>query len=237
MENNLDEVLAPHRYLGRGIIVGKSPDASRAFLGYFLMGRSQNSQNRVLYSKANEIRIDFFDPSLVEDASLIFYTPIVHFGDQIIISNGDQTQSILDSLRCGQSFQEALRGRSFEPDEPHYTPRISALLNIQGDFIYQISILKASKAPACNRFFYEYESVAGVGHFIHTYAYDDEPLPSFCGEPKPIKIPDSLDDFARLVWDNLDMQYRVSLCVQSIHLQSKQIETLIFNQRMEDARN
>lgn len=225
---NIQKILASHRYFGRGIMVGKNLDGSQMFLGYFLMGRSPNSQNRVFYTQGNDVKIDFFDTSRVEDSSLIFYPPLIHFKNQIILTNGDQTQSILQALQNNQGFEDALRKREFEPDSPHFTPRISALLTLSSCPTYKLSILK-SLHGSCARFFYEYESLAGIGHFIHTYAYDGDPLPSFEGEPKEICIPQTLQEFALLIWNNLDRDYKVALCAQSINLQTQEIQTLIFN--------
>lgn len=228
MEKKINEVLSSHRYFGRGILIGQSPDSQSIFLAYFLMGRSPNSQNRIFYTQGNDVKIDFFDPKCVQDSSLIFYPPIVHHHNQIIITNGDQTSTILESLQQNKTFQDALRQREFEPDAPHFTPRISALITLSPTPTYQMSILKAFH-NSCNRFFYEYESIAGIGHLIHTYAYDSHPLPSFLGEPKALQIPSTLEEFATLIWNHLDAEYKISLCVQSIHLHTQQVQTLIFN--------
>ena len=228
----LKTILQSQAYFGRGMIVGKSANAKEAFLLYFLMGRSENSQNRLFYTQDQNVCIKAFDEKLIQDPSLIFYPPLVHFESQVILSNGDQTQSILEYLQKNQSFEEALRMREFEPDSPHFTPRISALLSFEnGDFSYKMSLLKASsvQAPRCYRFFYEYPSIQGEGHFLHTYNADANPLPSFVGEPKSVKIVGSLEDFASCVWENLNSQYKVALCAQSIDLFTQETKTLIFN--------
>ncbi|WP_034583645.1 IMP cyclohydrolase [Helicobacter pametensis] len=230
MKLSIKSALMTHRYLGRGIIIGLNPQRDQMFLAYFLMGRSPNSQNRVFYSQGNDVKIDFFDPSKVEDASLIFYPPLVHFGHQVIITNGDQTQSILQALEDNQSFEEALRGREFEPDAPHFTPRISAILTLSPHPTYKLSLLK-SLHGSCARFFYEYESLAGIGHLIHTYIDDKDPLPSFEGEPKVLDLPSDFDEFSSSIWDSLDAEYKVALCTQCIHLHTQEIQTLIFNSK------
>lgn len=224
----IQEILASHRYFGRGIIIGKNLDGSQIFLGYFLTGRSPNSQNRIFYTQNHDVKIDFLDPSSIKDSSLIFYPPLIHFKNQIILTNGDQTQSILQALQSNQSFEDALRKREFEPDAPHFTPRISAMLTLSSCPTYKLSILKSIHG-SCARFFYEYESLTGIGHLIHTYAYDKDPLPSFEGEPKEVCIPQSLQEFTSSIWDHLDGDYKVALCAQSINLQTQEIQTIVIN--------
>ncbi|MFC3847302.1 IMP cyclohydrolase [Helicobacter baculiformis] len=230
---SLTQVLQTQRYFGRGILVGTAPDSPHVFLGYFLMGRSMQSQNRYFTLEGNNVQIAFLQPELVEDDSLILYPPLVHCNSQIIISNGSQTNTILQSLGAQQSFIQALRTQKFEPDAPHFTPRISALVNLHAQgFSYQMSLIKALhgvKHTACARYFYEYENLQGVGHFIHTYAHDAHPLPSFNGEPKSILMPSSLQELGMLVWEGLDAEYKVALCVQSLHWLTHEVQTLIFN--------
>ncbi|WP_104638891.1 IMP cyclohydrolase [Helicobacter bizzozeronii] len=223
-------MLGKQRYFGRGILIGASGDC--VFLGYFLMGRSPSSQKRKLYSEGKDIKIALLEPTL-EDTSLILYPPMVHVGDrQIVISNGSQTETILHALQSGGSFEGALRKETFEPDAPHFTPRISALVCLdEAGFSYKLSLIKALEPPACARFFYEYESVAGRGHFLHTYDHDSDPLSAFCGEPKSIEIPSSLTEWGESLWEALDSEYKVALCVQSVHLKSAQVKTLIFNKK------
>ncbi|ANV98045.1 hypothetical protein BBW65_04160 [Helicobacter enhydrae] len=227
---NIQELLRTHRYFGRGIIVGKSPKTQEAFLLYFLSGRSQNSQNRTFVAKDGQIHIQARVEDTDADTSLTFYPPLLTFQNQIILGNGDQTQSIFDALQKGGSFEEALRMREFEPDAPHFTPRISTLITLEGDdFSYKMSLIKSFQTHYCHRFFYEYPSVEGYGHFLHTYAQDWSPLPSFIGEPKALQIPQSLEELATEVWDNLDKDYKIALFAQSIHPTTQQTNTIILN--------
>ncbi|TSA81759.1 IMP cyclohydrolase [Helicobacter mehlei] len=223
-------MLGKQRYFGRGILIGASGDC--VFLGYFLMGRSGASQNRFLSLEGDNVKISLLEPT-TQDTTLILYPPLVHVGDrQIVISNGSQTEAIVQTLQEEGSFEGALRTQTFEPDAPHFTPRISALVCLDGaDFSYQLSLIKALEPPACARFFYKYESVAGRGHFLHTYDHDNDPLPAFCGEPKPLTIPPSLTEWGESLWEALDSEYKVALCVQSVHLKSGQVKTLIFNRK------
>ncbi|CCB79474.1 hypothetical protein HBZC1_04880 [Helicobacter bizzozeronii CIII-1] len=223
-------MLGKQRYFGRGILIGASGDC--VFLGYFLMGRSPSSQKRLLSLEGDNIKISLLEPT-TQDTTLILYPPLVHVGDrQIVISNGSQTGAIVQALQEGGSFEGALRKETFEPDAPHFTPRISALVCLDGaGFSYKLSLIKALESGVCVRFFYEYESVAGRGHFLHTYDHDANPLPAFCGEPKSIAIPASLTEWGESLWGALDSEYKVALCVQSVHLKSTQVKTLIFNEK------
>ncbi|WP_121020337.1 IMP cyclohydrolase [Helicobacter vulpis] len=226
-------VLGAQRYLGRGILIGTAPKGIHLFLAYFLMGRSAQSQNRRLTQEGKNIQIALIDPHNAGDTSLIFYPPIIHQHPYIIISNGSQTQVISKALSAGQSFYQALHTQSFEPDMPHFTPRISALIQPKDShFSYQMSLIKALKGAdtlACGRFFYDYESLPGRGHLLHTYAHDATPLPSFCGEPKEIAIPPTLEEFGTQIWEHLDPAYKIALCVQSLHAYTHEVQTLIFN--------
>ncbi|WP_233709841.1 IMP cyclohydrolase [Helicobacter salomonis] len=225
-------ILNTQRYFGRGILVGTSSCGSYAFWGYFLMGRSAQSQNRLFTQQDHNVHIAFITPPS-GDTSLIFYPPILHQDPHVIITNGSQTQVIAQALREGQSFYQALHTQSFEPDSPHFTPRISALIQLKDQsFSYQMSLIKALRGAntlVCSRYFYDYESLPGRGHFLHTYAHDATPLPSFCGEPKQIAIPPNLSEFGTQIWQHLDPTYKVALCVQSLHLHTHQVQTLIFN--------
>lgn len=226
---NINNILKAQRYFGRGIIVAKT-EYNVLFFAYFLMGRSVNSKNRFFLKKNNDIVIKAYDETKIKDPSLIFYPPVIHTDNHLIIGNGDQTLDILNALKNNQSFEYALRNREFEPDEPNFTPRISALIDFKNqDFTYKMSILKSMPDRSCARFFYEYKSISGYGHFIHTYARDEDPLPSFVGEPKIVKIPNNLKEFGDEIWNLLYDEYKVCLSVQSIDLKTKNINTYIYN--------
>lgn len=218
---HLGEELKSNSYPGRGIILGRYKD--EAVLAYFIMGRSENSRNRIFEEIPGGIKTKAFDEAKLEDPSLIIYNPIKSLQDYIIVSNGDQTDTIYTYMESGKSFEEALRSREFEPDAPNYTPRISGLLHIKEELSYKMSILKAADADAtsCNRYFYEYENIiAGTGHFIHTYEKDGTPIPSFYGEPKKICIDKDIEEFTSLLWNSLNEDNKVSLFVQYIDLKS-----------------
>ena len=227
--------LQANAYPGRGIILGRSASNRFAVLAYFIMGRSANSRNRIFSKTEDGIRTEAYDPSKMEDPSLIIYHPLRVLGDQTIITNGDQTDTIRDGLAAGKSYIEALRTREFEPDGPNYTPRISGVL--QKDGAYALSILKSFDGdPACcKRFFFEYDKpLAGLGHFIHTYQQDGNPLPSFEGEPETIRIEaESAAEFAKLLWENLNEDNKVSLLVRYIDLSSGQTDDVIYNKNQE----
>ncbi|WP_104689457.1 IMP cyclohydrolase [Helicobacter felis] len=230
----LSETLQNQRYFGRGIIVGRAPKSPHVFLAYFLMGRSAQSQNRFFSLEGKNLQIVFVDPQSVADPSLIFYPPIVHQNNHIIITNGSQTQILQQSLLSGQDFQHALNQQSFEPDSPHFTPRISALVHLQPqNFSYQLGLVKNIQGT-CARFLFNYESVGGVGHFLHTYNHDTNPLPSFEGEPKPILLPSTLEELGETLWEGLDLEYKIALCVQSVHLDTQQVKTHIYNKYSKD---
>ena len=222
-------------YVGRGIVIGKSRDGKKAMFAYFIMGRSVNSRNRVFVQTEDGIRTQAFDPSKLADPSLIIYAPVRRYENSIIVTNGDQTDTIYDALAQGKTFAHALRTREFEPDGPNFTPRISGMLTLSGgDFTYQMSILK-SAAPdgsACSRYFFEYPAVAGVGQFIHTYVCDGNPIPTFVGEPERVSMPDSLDAFTLDTWDHLDADNRISLYTCSIDLASGTAETRLINKNV-----
>ena len=203
---SIKEYIAGNPYVGRGIIIGRTPDAKKAVTAYFIMGRSANSRNRVFEEVKDDVMIKPFDESKVEDPSLIIYHPLRVDDKKIIITNGDQTDTIRDFMKTGMCFQCALRTRSFEPDAPNWTPRISGLGDIEDDFTYKMSILKSanSEGTSCNRYFFEYEGLAGQGHFIHTYMTDGNPIPTFIGEPKRLLISDDIEELTSEIWENLN---------------------------------
>lgn len=230
---SLFEELKKNAYPGRGIAIGKSADGKYAVSAYFIMGRSVNSRNRVFVEDGEGIRTQAFDESKLSDPSLIIYAPVRVLGNKTIVTNGDQTDTIFDGMKSGQTFEESLRCREFEPDGPNYTPRISGLMTIDnGKYSYDMSILKSNNGnpEACNRYTYSYENpVAGEGRFIHTYMQDGNPLPTFEGEPKWIAIEGEIDDFAAKVWESLNEENKVSLFVRFIDIETGKYETRIFN--------
>ena len=222
LKKSLAEELSSTTYPGRGIVIGKTPDGKKAAIAYFIMGRSENSRNRIFVKDGEGIRTEAFDPSKLEDPSLIIYAPVRVLGNKTIVTNGDQTDTIYDLMDKQYTFEQALRTREFEPDAPNYTPRISGVLHFDnGSFNYAMSILKSNNGnpEACNRYTFAYENpVAGEAHFIHTYMGDGNPLPSFEGEPTLVDVPDNMDDFADLVWNNLNNDNKVSLFVRYINI-------------------
>lgn len=228
----VSERIAGNPYVGRGIVIGKTADGTRALFAYFIMGRSENSRNRVFVKQGDTLVTRPYDESKVQDPSLIIYSAIRSLENQIIVTNGDQTDTIYDGLRAGKSFAETLTTRSFEPDDPNWTPRISGLLTFgASDFSYQMSILKSADAEgsACARFTFAYPALCGVGHFIHTYQGDGTPLPTFCGEPERVQIPNSIDVFADELWSNLDAENKISLYVRTIDLRTCASEERLIN--------
>ncbi|MBR3805059.1 MAG: IMP cyclohydrolase [Clostridia bacterium] len=228
---SVKERIEGNPYVGRGIIIGKSEDGKKAVFAYFIMGRSENSRNRVFVENGEEITIYPYDPSKVEDPSLIIYSPIKVVGSDVIVTNGDQTDTVEEFLKNGGDFRGALRTRAFEPDAPNFTPRISGILHFDGKFSYEMSILKSGdeKGSVCNRYFYEYEPIAGLGHFIHTYVTDGNPLPTFVGEPERVKIPNDIDAFASEIWTNLDNNNKIAMHVRFIDLDSGEVESVTYN--------
>ena len=230
---NIEKELQGNAYPGRGIIIGKSADGTKAVTAYFIMGRSENSRNRIFVEEGQGIRTEAFDPSKLVDPSLIIYAPVRVLGNDTIVTNGDQTDTVYEGLEKGLTFEQSLRSRQFEPDEPNCTPRISGLLHVaDGEFHYAMSILKSNNGnpDACNRYTFTYENpVNGEGHFIHTYMHDDNPLPSFEGEPKLVAIDDDMDTFANMLWENLNEDNKVSLFVRYIDIETGKYETRIVN--------
>ena len=213
---SIEDYISGNPYPGRGIIIGLTPDGKKAVFAYFITGRSANSRNRVFEEVDDDLMIKPFDESKVEDPSLIIYYPVRVYDKKIIITNGDQTDTVHKFLKEGKSFQQALATRSFEPDSPNWTPRISGIVDIERGVRYCMSILKSgdSKGSACNRYFYEYEALAGEGRFIHTYMTDGNPLPTFTGEPARVKIPGDIDSFTEEIWNALNDENRISLYVR-----------------------
>ena len=229
---SISELLKGNSYPGRGIIAGMSDDGKKAVTAYFIMGRSSNSRNRVFRKDGKGIIIYPFDESKVEDPSLIIYSPVRVIDECTIVTNGDQTDTIYYYIQNGGTFEDALDTRCFEPDAPNYTPRISALLDLPDDgFSYKMSILKCTdgKGEKCGRYTFSYEPEPGVGHFIHTYMHDGDPIPSFEGEPERIIIGSDIDAFTEEIWDSLDNDNRVSLYVRYICLNDHSVKEKIIN--------
>ena len=225
--------IASTSYPGRGIVIGKSADGSKAVIAYFIMGRSENSRNRVFAETEDGIKTQAFDPSKLVDPSLIIYSPVRVLGNKTIVTNGDQTDTVYDLMNEGQTFEQSLTTREFEPDGPNYTPRISGIVECEnGKMNYAMSILKSNNGnpDACNRYTFAYENaIAGEGHFIHTYKCDGNPLPSFEGEPKLVEIPDDIDAFTELLWSSLNEDNKVSLFTRYIDIATGKYETRIVN--------
>ncbi|HIZ22879.1 MAG TPA: IMP cyclohydrolase [Candidatus Blautia faecigallinarum] len=230
---SLEKELRENSYPGRGIVIGRSEDGKNAVAAYFIMGRSENSRNRIFVEEGEGIRTQAFDPSKLTDPSLIIYAPVRVLGNKTIVTNGDQTDTIYEGMDKQLTFEQALRSREFEPDGPNYTPRISGIMHIEnGRYNYAMSILKSNNGSpdACNRFTFAYENAqAGEGHFIHTYKGDGNPLPSFEGEPKLVAIPNDIDAFTDLLWNSLNEDNKVSLFVRYIDIASGAYETRIVN--------
>ena len=230
---SIEKELQGNAYPGRGIIIGKTPDGKKAVTAYFIMGRSENSRNRVFVEEGRGIRTQAFDPSKLTDPSLIIYAPVRVLGNKTIVTNGDQTDTIYEGMDKQLTFEQSLRCREFEPDAPNYTPRISGVLHIEnGDYSYAMSILKSDNGnpEACNRYTFAYENaIAGEGHFIHTYKCDGNPLPSFEGEPKRIAIMDDMEQFTEMLWNSLNEENKVSLFVRYIDIETGKEETKIVN--------
>lgn len=230
--NNIDELIAGNSYVGRGIVIGKSEDGKKAVSAYFIMGRSANSRNRVFTQKDGAVFTEPFDVTKVEDPSLIIYAAIRSFENKLIVTNGDQTDTIYEGLKNGKDFAEALLTREFEPDAPNFTPRISGMLTFaDGDFTYKMSILKSTdkEGGACSRYTFDYPSVAGLGHFIHTYVCDGNPIPTFQGEPERVAIGNDIDAFCETLWNALDADNKISLYVRYTDLETGAEENRMIN--------
>ncbi len=228
----IGERIKGNPYVGRGIVLGKSLSGKKSVIAYFIMGRSENSKNRVFTYKNNALYTEPFDVSKVKDPSLIIYSALRSFQNKTIVTNGDQTDTIYDFIKNGDSFENALLTREFEPDPPNFTPRISGMITYKnGDMSYKMSILKSldEVGSACQRFTYDYPSKNGLGHFIHTYITDGNPIPTFCGEPERVVIPDDIDEFTNNIWENLDGNNKISLYVRYTDLETKTFEDRIIN--------
>lgn len=229
---SLEQELKSNAYPGRGIVIGRSEDGTKAVTAYFIMGRSANSRNRVFTVKNGEVFTEPFDASKVEDPSLIIYAAIRKFENKLIVTNGDQTDTIYDGIVTGKRFSESLESREFEPDAPNFTPRISGILIFgENDFKYEMSILKSldENGSDCARYTFSYPSKAGLGHFIHTYVTDGNPIPTFQGEPERVAIPDSIDEFADEIWNYLDENNKISLYVRYTDLTDGSYEEKLIN--------
>lgn len=233
---SMKERISGNPYVGRGIVLGRSADGKKAVAAYFIMGRSANSRNRVFTLKNGEVFTEPFDASKVEDPSLIIYAALRSLDNKLIVTNGDQTDTIYDGIKEGKSFSESLVCREFEPDAPNFTPRISGMISFgENDFSYEMSILKSLDAEGsdCARYTFSYPSKAGLGHFIHTYVTDGNPIPTFQGEPERVSIPNSIDEFAEEIWSNLDENNKISLYVRYVDLAQGSVEEKLINKNTE----
>ncbi len=230
--NDIAELIRGNSYVGRGIVIGKSTDGRSACTAYFIMGRSQNSRNRVFAERDGVLYTEPYDASKVEDPSLIIYAAVREYENKLIVTNGDQTDTVYNGLAAGRSFSQALASRCFEPDAPNLTPRISGMLTFANkDFSYELSILKSADAQgsACSRYTFSYPALPGVGHFLHTYVCDGNPIPTFQGEPERVAVPDSIDAFADSLWNALDADNKISLYVRFTDLESGRTDTRLIN--------
>lgn len=229
---SMKDRISGNPYVGRGIVIGKSLDGKKAAAAYFIMGRSANSRNRVFTVKNGEVFTEPFDASKVEDPSLIIYAALRKFENKLIVTNGDQTDTIYDGIVTGKSFSESLESREFEPDAPNFTPRISGMLTFgENNFKYEMSILKSldENGSDCARYTFSYPSKSGLGHFIHTYVTDGNPIPTFQGEPERVTIPDSIDEFTDEIWNDLDENNKISLYVRYTDLTDGSYEEKLIN--------
>lgn len=233
---SLEQELKNNAYPGRGIVFGRSEDGKQAVCAYFIMGRSENSRNRIFVTDGEGIRTQAYDEAKLKDPSLIIYAPVRVLGNKTVVTNGDQTDTVYEGLQAGLTFEQSLRSREFEPDGPNYTPRISGVMQVEnGSCSYGLSILKSHNGnpESCSRYTYTYEKpVAGEGHFIHTYRQDANPLPSFEGEPKWVDISGDIDEFAEKVWESLNEENKVSLFVRYIDIATGSVETRILNKNI-----
>lgn len=231
----MGELIKDNSYVGRGIVIGKTADAKKAAVAYFIMGRSENSRNRVFREERNDVVIYPFDDSKVEDPSLIIYAPIRAVDNYLVVTNGDQTETIYDYVVDGAGFADALESREFEPDTPNFTPRISGMITFEDkDFTYEMSILKSidEEGSGCVRYHWEFPSKAGLGHFIHTYEQDGNPLPTFQGEPRRVKIPDSAEELISDIWANLNEENKISVYVRYIDLETGESVNKMINKNV-----
>lgn len=228
------ELLSGNDYQGRGILTGTSENGKYAIIAYFIMGRSNNSRNRIFKQEGNDITIYPFDESKVEDPSLIIYSPLRVIDNKVIVTNGDQTDTIYDFVKMGKTFKEALETREFEPDGPNWTPRISSMLTLGDKYSYEVSILKSidELGSACQRYTYSYPSVNGLGHFISTYETNGNPLPTFQGEPRRVNLGNDIDELFNDIWNTLNEENKISLVVRFIDLETKEEKTRLVNKNI-----
>ena len=230
--NDIGELIKDNPYVGRGIVIGKTPNGKKAVAAYFIMGRSNNSRNRVFTERNGDVFTEPYDASKVEDPSLIIYAAIRKCGDKLIVTNGNQTDTVYNGLKNGVSFKSALESREFEPDAPNFTPRISGVLDFSGGgFSYEMSILKSAdeKGSACNRYTFSYPSLSGLGHFIHTYVTDGDPIPTFQGEPERVGTLDDIDEFTEHLWNSLNEANKISLYVRYTDVATVEEEERLIN--------
>ena len=230
--SNISELIKGNSYVGRGIVIGNSADGGKACVAYFIMGRSSNSRNRIFAERDGAVFTEPFDSSKVEDPSLIIYAALRKYENKLIVTNGDQTDTVYDFIKRGNGFEEALETREFEPDKPNFTPRISGMLTFaDNDFDYKMSILKSADAEgsACSRYTFSYPAVAGVGHFLHTYVCDGTPIPSFQGEPERIALGNDIDEFTASLWEALDDDNKISLYVRFTDIATGAEESRLIN--------
>lgn len=230
-EMKIGELVNGNPYVGRGIVIGKSADGKSACFAYFIMGRSVNSRNRIFVEEGKNVTIYPFDAEKAGDPTLIIYSPIKCIDNKIIVTNGNQTDTIYDFIKDGKTFEQALLTREFEPDAPNLTPRISGMLDFADGFTYKMSILKAAdnEGTACNRFTFDYRSLNGIGHFIHTYKCDGNPIPTFEGEPERVIMPNTAKELADDIWANLNEDNKISLYVRYINLENGKEENILIN--------
>ena len=228
---DMGELINGNPYVGRGFVIGKTQDGTKAAVAYFIMGRSENSRNRIFVENGDEVIIHPFDASKVEDPSLIIYSPIRKIDNKLIVTNGDQTDTVYDFVAEGKSFEDALETRCFEPDGPNWTPRISGMITFGEKLTYKMSILKSAdlEGSECNRYTFSYNALNGVGHFIHTYVTDGNPIPTFMGEPERVAIPNDIDEFKDKIWNNLNEKNKISIYVRYIDLKTGEAENRMIN--------
>lgn len=228
---DISTLLKDNEYAGRGIVIGTSPDRKNAVCAYFIMGRSENSRNRVFVKEGETLKTEPFDVSKVSDPSLIIYNAVRKTEKSLIVTNGDQTDTVYNLMSGGKSFKESLETREFEPDAPNFTPRISGILYFENGFNYEMSILKSidENGSECCRYTYSYPSVAGLGHFIHTYNCNGDPLPTFTGEPHRISIKNNIEEFANEIWESLNVENKISLYVRYTDIETGKYTDKIIN--------
>lgn len=228
---DISTLLKDNEYAGRGIVIGTSPDRKNAVCAYFIMGRSENSRNRVFVKEGETLKTEPFDVSKVSDPSLIIYNAVRKTENSLIVTNGDQTDTVYNLMSGGKSFKESLETHEFEPDAPNFTPRISGILYFENGFNYEMSILKSidENGSECCRYTYSYPSVAGLGHFIHTYNCNGDPLPTFTGEPHRISIKNNIEEFANEIWESLNADNKISLYVRYTDIETGKYTDKIIN--------